>query len=207
MSRSFGGGNENKYLPPNKHTTNAGALQNEGTALGWRGNEVGDSANWVFSRSDMGYNRARNRGWYDSCFTKGKRMKTVTRRWFVGLCLSGLSVAACLSPTLPPLPPPSEPQMSYDAPGQLRLQGVVAAERTISVIAVNNRSGAIGGRVVRDGRYSFPLEAEPGDEIELWYEKGADVSESLFLEAPEYPSVDVVDAGADAGAEAGDAGP
>ena len=88
-----------------------------------------------------------------------------------------------------------------------RVPSLIRETCTISVIAVNNRSGAIGGRVVRDGRYSFPLEAEPGDEIELWYEKGADVSESLFLEAPEYPSVDVVDAGADAGAEAGDAGP
>lgn len=74
--------------------------------------------------------------------------------------------------------------MRYEAAGELRLQGMISAERSVTVFAVNNHSGAVGGRVVRDGAYSFRLEAEPGDEIELWYQAGAKVSESLFLEAP-----------------------
>jgi len=69
------------------------------------------------------------------------------------------------------------------------------------VFAVNNHSGAIGGRVVRNGKYSFVLEAQPGDEIELWYEVGVDVSESLFLEAPSLPEYS--DAGSNAESDAG----
>jgi hypothetical protein len=101
--------------------------------------------------------------------------------------------------------------MQFETAGKLRLQGVVTSTRTLSVIAVNNHSGSIGGRVVRDGKYSFLLEAEPGDEIELWYELGADVSDSLFLEAPPYASDSAADAGADAGSNSssdpGDAAP
>lgn len=77
--------------------------------------------------------------------------------------------------------------MSWVAPGQLRIQGTVSQSRAVNVFAVNNHSGAIGGRVVRNKKYSFVLEAQPGDEIELWYEVGVDVSESLFLEAPPLP--------------------
>lgn len=110
-------------------------------------------------------------------------------------------MSACLSPTLPPLPPPSEPEMHYEAAGELRLQGSVTAHRSVTVIAINNHSGAVGGRVVRDGKYSFLIEAEPGDEIELWYEFGAKVSDSLFLEAP--PLDSLPDAGA-SGTDGGD---
>jgi hypothetical protein len=103
--------------------------------------------------------------------------------------------------------------MHYEAAGELRLQGVVSAkDRRVTVLAVNNRSGAVGGRVIRDGKYSFLIEAEPGDEIELWYEVGLDVSDSLFLEAPPLEPTDLpdagpstlaadVDAGSDSGAE------
>lgn len=126
-------------------------------------------------------------------------MKTLTRRWFVGVG-AALTVAGCLSPTLPPLPPPAEPEMHYVAPGQLSLKGTVSVNRdtvvSTTVTALNGHTGALAGHVVYDGHYEFVLGAEPGDEIELWFEQGADESESLFLTAPDYEW-------GDAGAEAG----
>jgi hypothetical protein len=112
-------------------------------------------------------------------------MKTGTRRWFVGLCFAGgLGAAACLSPTLPPLPPPSEPDMSYVADGRLRLSGSVPVDRSARVIAVNNRNSQLSGEITDTGRYDFTLPAEPGDDIEFWYEVGAKVSDSVFVKAP-----------------------
>lgn len=121
-------------------------------------------------------------------------MKTVTRRSIVGVCLLGLVAGACLSPTLPPLPPPGAPELSYVAPGQLQLSGMVSSRRSTRVIAVNINNDQVAGEIVRDGTYRFVLGAEPGHRIELWYEVGADVSDSLFLTAPDYDGV--TDAGA-----------
>lgn len=133
-------------------------------------------------------------------------MKTLTRRWFVGVG-AALGVAGCLSPTLPPLPPPAEPEMHYVAPGQLSLKGTVSVSRntvvSTMVTALNGHTGALAGHVVYDGHYEFVIGAEPGDEIELWFEQGAEESESLFLTAPDY---EWGDGGADAGTDSrGDA--
>ncbi len=130
-------------------------------------------------------------------------MKTVIRRRFVAVCLLGLAVSACLSPTLPPLPPPGDPNMAYIGPNQLQLSGFVSSRRSTRVIAVNNHNDQVAGEVVRDGTYRFVISAAPRDEIELWYEVGADVSESLFLTAPAYDVT--TDAGA-SGTGGGDAG-
>lgn len=133
-------------------------------------------------------------------------MKTLTRRWFVGVG-AALGVAGCLSPTLPPLPPPAEPEMHYVAPGQLSLKGTVSVSRntvvSTMVTALNGHTGALAGHVVYDGHYEFVIGAEPGDEIELWFEQGAEESESLFLTAPDYEWGDGgVDAGTDSRGDA-----
>lgn len=139
-------------------------------------------------------------------------MKTLTRRWFFGVG-AALGVAGCLSPTLPPLPPPAEPEMQYVAPGQLSLKGVVSVRRntvvSTTVVALNGHTGELAGRVVYDGHYQFVIGAEPGDEIELWFEQGAEQSESLFLTAPDYAweGDGGADAGTDAGAPTGNASP
>lgn len=135
-------------------------------------------------------------------------MKTVTRRYVIGLWLvSGLFASACLSPTLPPLPPPVEPNLSYVSEGQLLVSGSLAIERSARVIAVNANNDHVAGAVVRDADYRFVIAAQPGDNIELWYEVGAEVSESVFLTAPAY-KVDVLDAGGDRDGDiGGDAAP
>lgn len=131
-------------------------------------------------------------------------MKTVTRRQLIGLWLvSGLTASACLSPTLPPLPPPVEPNLSYVSEGQLQLSGYVSTERSARVIAVNANNDHVAGAIVRDGDYRFVIAAEPGDNIELWYEVGVEVSDSVFLTAPPYEASSPADAASPAPADAG----
>lgn len=74
--------------------------------------------------------------------------------------------------------------MSYVGDGQLRLSGAVPAHRSTRVIAVNNRNNQLSGEVTDTGRYDFTLPAQPGDDIEFWYEVGAKVSDSVFVTAP-----------------------
>lgn len=117
-------------------------------------------------------------------------MKTVTRRGFAGtwLLLAGALVAGCISPTLPPFPPPSEPQtMTFVAPGQLRLQGVLNEERA-TVFALNPETGHIAGKLIRDGKYEFTIAAQPEQELELFYQVGREVSDSTFFRAPKLAS-------------------
>jgi hypothetical protein len=115
-------------------------------------------------------------------------MKTVTRRGIARLCalLAGAVATGCLSPTLPPFPPPAEPQtMTYIGPSQLRLSGVLSNKRA-AVFAINTETGDIGGKFTRDGNYSFVVSASPGQELELFYEVGRELSGSTFFEAPPY---------------------
>lgn len=117
-------------------------------------------------------------------------MKTVTRRGFAGawVLLAGALVPGCLSTTLPPFPPPSEPQtMTFVAPGQLRLQGVLSQQRA-TVFALNPETGDIAGKLVRDGKYEFTIPAEPEQELELFYQVGREVSDSTFFRAPKLPA-------------------
>jgi hypothetical protein len=124
-------------------------------------------------------------------------MKTVTRRGIAQLCalLAGTLVAGCLRPTRPPFPPPAEPKtMTYVAPGQLRLQGVLTHEKA-TVFAINSETGEIGGRVIKDGTYAFTVPAQPMQEIELFFQVGFDASESTFFKAPPLDIVGEPDAG------------
>lgn len=84
--------------------------------------------------------------------------------------------------------------MTYTAPGQLRLTGVLTNKRA-TVFAVNTETGDIGGKFIRDGKYSFLVPAVPGQELELFYQVGKELSESTFFEAPNFEDA-AVDAGA-----------
>lgn len=97
--------------------------------------------------------------------------------------LLGLSLAACLSPTLP-LPPPSRPDVSApDDDGFVRLQGFAAPRA--EVIAWNRESNLIAGQVTgEDSRYDFRIQAEVEDRIEVWYRVGTDESASVTVIVP-----------------------
>lgn len=130
-------------------------------------------------------------------------MNTITRRALnrLTLALAGMVLAACLSPTLPPLPPPDAPaNMKFVGEGDLLLQGAVPAEDA-RVMVVNHQTDRIFGQVTADGRYSLHVQAQPGDYLELWYSQGNYSSNVRGFEAPRAAAVKP-DAGADAGADA-----
>ncbi len=93
--------------------------------------------------------------------------------------------------------------MAYVGPNQLQLSGFVSSLRSSRVIAVNNGNDQVAGEIVRDGTYRFVIRAAPRDQIELWYEVGADVSESLFLTAPDYDATTHAGASGTGGSDAG----
>ena len=109
-------------------------------------------------------------------------MFPLLRRWL--LAGSALLLTSCLSPTLP-LPPPTEPQVSApDLNGMVRLQGV--ASPNVEVFAENRNNGRIAGQITKgDARYDFEIAAQANDSIEVWYVKGADQSQSVFVTVPE----------------------
>jgi hypothetical protein len=100
------------------------------------------------------------------------------------LLSAGLTLASCLSPTLP-LPPPDRPDVSApDLSGLARLQGTAAPYS--EVIAWNHDNDVIAGQVTRDtARYDFTIQAEVGDFIELWYIQGDEESQSVRVTVPE----------------------
>ncbi len=107
-----------------------------------------------------------------------------TRRFV--LALLALLAVSCVSPTLP-LPPPSKPNVEGpDAAGNVTLDGY--AENGDRVIAWNHQTGDIRGQEVKDpnGHYRFPIPAQIGDAIELWYTSGDEQSTSLVftIQAP-----------------------
>ena len=85
------------------------------------------------------------------------------RSWLLGAALFG---AGCLSPTLP-LPPPSDPTLSSDSQGLVRLSGTVQPES--EVFALNQRTNLISGQYTASGRYEFTIAAEEQDLLSLWY--------------------------------------
>ena len=93
------------------------------------------------------------------------RMFSRSRRtWLAGVALF---VAGCLSPTLP-LPPPSDPSVSStDTQGLIRLTGSVQPQS--EVFALNHQSNQIAGQYTESGNYTFTIEAQPGDDLSLWY--------------------------------------
>lgn len=100
---------------------------------------------------------------------------------------AGLSLASCLSPTLP-LPPPSRPDVGApDASGYARLQGYAAPR--VEVIALNRSNQQIAGQVTGDdSRYDFRIPAEAGDMIDLWYIDGDKESPTVVVKVPEQPA-------------------
>lgn len=113
-------------------------------------------------------------------------MNESRRRWlWAGLAM--MLTGACLSPTLP-LPPPSDPELEADGQGRWRLSGAVG-EAGIRVLAYNWRTNLLWGQVSdADGLYSFWIEAETGDVIELWYEVGEEQSQSNLVAIPAAPA-------------------
>jgi hypothetical protein len=80
-----------------------------------------------------------------------------------------LAFQGCISPTLPPDDPP-RPQVEL-GDGVVFLRGAVPVGPS-SVFAQNNRTGLIFGQDTLDGTYGFSVEAEPCDNLDLWYTDG-----------------------------------
>jgi hypothetical protein len=89
------------------------------------------------------------------------------RSFFVVVC--ALLVPACISPTLPPGDPP-RPAVELGE-GVVVLRGAVP-QWPSSVFAQNNRTGLIFGQETLDGSYDFTVEAQPCDDLDLWYTTG-----------------------------------
>jgi hypothetical protein len=111
-------------------------------------------------------------------------MARVSRR--VAAVLAVVLVAGCLSPTLP-LPPPSKPDIEGpDQNGNVTLSGRV--EGGSSVYAANMRTSEIRGLIDEgDGFYVILIPAEVGDEMQLWYTMGTDMSPSILFDIPAPP--------------------
>jgi hypothetical protein len=101
------------------------------------------------------------------------------------LLAGALLAVACYSPTLP-LPPPGKPEVSaiVGQPGYYRLVGRV--EPQADVFARNRRTDLNAGQFTSSGSYDFVVQGEEGDQMELWYIVGADVSPRVaFLLPPD----------------------
>lgn len=107
------------------------------------------------------------------------------RRWLWASLTGTLCLSSCLSPTLP-LPPPGEPTVEGpSASGQYTLSGNVV-EPNAHVQAANLRLGLTWGQFSdASGAYRFNIEAEPGDELQLWYELGSERSSTIIFDIPE----------------------
>jgi hypothetical protein len=97
------------------------------------------------------------------------------------LLAAGALAAGCLSPTLP-LPPPSRPTVEGpDQNGMVILDGNVQGDAP--VYAANIRTGDIRGQfTAADGHYRFPIAAQVGDELELWYSVGTQNSPIIVFQ-------------------------
>lgn len=110
------------------------------------------------------------------------RMTGLLRRTL--LLVAALCLAGCLSPTLP-LPPPGEPEVtSSEVAGMVRVEGI--AKPYAEVICWNHNNDVIAGQVTRDDpSFSFLIQAEPKDNLELWFIQGDDESSSVKFSVPE----------------------
>jgi hypothetical protein len=104
------------------------------------------------------------------------------RRW---LLLGAVLSVGCYSPTLP-LPPPVKPEISLTETGTYHLQGGVYPDAQVS--ALNARTLLIDGQQSDHvGLYSFDLkDAEPHDQIQLWYRYANDLSSPIAFELPDF---------------------
>ncbi|HEX9618504.1 MAG TPA: hypothetical protein VF989_00125 [Polyangiaceae bacterium] len=99
--------------------------------------------------------------------------------------MAALGTSSCLSPGTLPLPPPSLPDVEGpDEQGFATLSGRVTGGAL--VFALNPRSLLIGGQLTDgSGLYRFPIPAEEGDELVLWYEVGGRTSPTRSVSVPE----------------------
>jgi hypothetical protein len=89
------------------------------------------------------------------------------------LLLSSLALAllvpSCLSPTLPPLPPPAQPSLVQPmGEGEVLVEGTIPISEA-KVLLLNRDSELIYGALTHDGSYSVLMQARQGDQISLWY--------------------------------------
>lgn len=132
-----------------------------------------------------------------------------SRRQIIAMlaALLGASLSGCNSPTLPPLPPPSEPRVvQHLGNGEVLLEGRIPVPEA-KLLVLNTATDEIRGVFTRDGRYSFPVPAQEGDFMHLWYStEGLDSPLYRFTipAPPEAP--DGGDARAPQGTDAPDAG-
>ncbi|HEX2731722.1 MAG TPA: hypothetical protein VHM70_08960 [Polyangiaceae bacterium] len=92
----------------------------------------------------------------------------VSRRSLL-LIASALLAAACLSPTLPPLPPPGQPALVKPmGDGEVLVEGELPVQEA-KLLLLNRATEEISGKFVHDGAYSVLIRAEKGDRIDLWY--------------------------------------
>lgn len=105
------------------------------------------------------------------------------------LLAGALLAVACYSPTLP-LPPPGKPEVSAieGRPGYYRLVGRV--EPQSDVFARNRRTDINFGQFTSSGAYDFVVQGAEGDQMELWYIVGSDISPRVaFLLPPDESGV------------------
>jgi hypothetical protein len=98
--------------------------------------------------------------------------------------LAGLLAVACYSPTLP-LPPPGEPEVSavQGKPGYYRLVGQV--EPRGEVFARNHQTNLnFGQKTGSSGGYDFEVQGQEGDEMDIWYRVGNDMSPRVVFVLP-----------------------
>ena len=100
------------------------------------------------------------------------------------LIAGSLLAVACYSPTLP-LPPPGEPEVSGIEGTVDRYRLIGRVEPEADVHAINVRTQLLAGqRTGSDGRYDFEVQGLQGDQMELWYVVGNDLSPRAFFLLP-----------------------
>ncbi len=97
-------------------------------------------------------------------------MAPISRRWFSVTFVGGMSglCVGCLSPTLPPLPPPNAPEVTVLSNDRVELAGSLPEERA-HVLALNVRTGVISGEAVTAYDYRFSAAARAGDTMLIWF--------------------------------------
>lgn len=112
-------------------------------------------------------------------------MRRAPRRHFCAALVACVGLASCgVSPTLPPLPPPDEPQtFRQTSAGLVLVEGMIPVDEA-KVFILNHQSDRIFGEFVHEGRYAIEVEAVAGDFMQLWYSSGGVESDTVSFELP-----------------------
>ncbi len=115
-------------------------------------------------------------------------MRFVSRRSLLlvlACCSASLALSCGVSPTLPPLPPPDEPQRFQSVgEGLVLIEGLIPIQEA-KVFILNNNSQNISGQFVHDQRYAIEIEAASGDFLQLWYTEAGIESDAVGFEIPD----------------------